>query len=132
MSFGKKFNDGSLAEATRNAHEEITSGSGAQLAQEFLLVHAVFKSFMTIDEDYGDFIIIKATDFGVGVDVDFTPGEAAALVELDDALFDYLAEMTSLAGIDNNFPRLRHAGSVAVLVEAFQPAECQARQRRIS
>jgi len=57
------------------------------------------KSFVAVDEDYGNLVVIEAPDFGVGVDVDFTPGEAAPLVELDDALFDDFAEMTSLAGI---------------------------------
>jgi hypothetical protein len=30
-------------------------------------------------------------------------------VELDDALFDDFAEMTSLAGVNEDFPRRRHA-----------------------
>jgi len=68
----------------------------------------VLKSFAAVDEDYGDLVVIEASDCGVGVYVDFTPGEAATPVELDDALFDDFAEMTSLAGINDDFPRLRH------------------------
>src|SRR5882762_5875996 len=84
-------------------------GSSAEFAQEFLFVHAVLKSFAAVDEDYGDLVGIEAPDFGVGVHVDFSPGEAAMLVELDDALFDDFTEMTSLAGINEDFPRLLHA-----------------------
>jgi hypothetical protein len=78
---------------------------GAQLAEEFLLVHAVLKCLAAVDEDYRDFVVIESPDFGVGVYVDFTPGEAAALVELDDTLLDDFAEMTSLAGIHDDFTR---------------------------
>jgi hypothetical protein len=70
----------------------------------------VLKSLAAIDKDHGDFVVIEAPAFGVGVYVDFTPGEAAPLVELDEALLDDFAEMTSLAGIHHDFPRLRHAG----------------------
>lgn len=96
------------------------SRSGGQFAEEFLLVHAVLKGLAAIDEDYGHFIVIEASHFGVGVDVDFTPGETASLVELDDALFDNLAEMTSLAGVNNDFPGLHHARKFIRLVTAFQ------------
>jgi len=84
-------------------------GSSAQFAQEFLFIHAVLEGFAAVDEDYGDLVGIEASDFGVGIHVDFSPGEAATLVQLDDALFDDFAEMTSLAGINEDFPRRRHA-----------------------
>ncbi len=113
MWFGRKFNDdmgpngrGARSHTRPFPHERSSS---AQLAQEFLLIHAVLEGFAAVDEDYGDLIGIEASDFGVGVDVDFSPGEAATLVQLDDALFDDFAEMTSLAGINEDFPRRRHA-----------------------
>src|ERR1017187_3377347 len=91
----------------------ITKGmppsSRAQFAQEFLFVHAVLKSFAAVDEDYGDFVVIEASDLGVGVDVDFPPGEAAPLVQLVEALLDDFAEMTSLAGVNDDFTQLRHS-----------------------
>jgi hypothetical protein len=74
-----------------------------------LFIHAVLEGFATVDEDYWDLVIVEAPDLGVGVYVDFSPGEAATLVQLDDALFDDFAEMTSLAGINEDFPRLLHA-----------------------
>jgi hypothetical protein len=83
--------------------------SSAQFAEKFLLVHAVLEGFAAVDEDYGDFVRVEASDFGIGVDVDLTPTVAAALLELDETLFDDFAEMTSLAGINYDFPRQRHA-----------------------
>jgi len=103
----------------RGARPYTSTSSSAQFAQEFLLVHAVFKSFAAVDEDYGDLVVIEAPDFGVGVYIDFTPGEAAPLVELDDALFDDFAEMTSLAGINDDFARLRHARECISLGAGF-------------
>src|SRR6267378_6464886 len=98
-----------LPQGTQGTQRTAERSSSAQFAQEFLFVHAVLKSFAAVDEDYGDLVGIEAPDFGVGVHVDFSPGEAAMLVELDDALFDDFAEMTSLAGINDDLPRLLHA-----------------------
>src|SRR6266481_7216616 len=98
-----------LPQGKRGTQRTAERSSRAQFAQEFLLIHVVLKSFATVDEDDGDFVCIEAANFGVGVDVNFSPGEAATLVELDDALLDDLAEMTSLAGINEDFPRRRHA-----------------------
>ena len=56
--------------------------SSAQLAKKFLLVHAVLESFSAVDEDHRDLIGIEASDFGVGIDVDFAPCEAATLWSL--------------------------------------------------
>jgi hypothetical protein len=79
----------------------------------------VLKGFAAIDENYGNLVVIAVPDFGVGVYVDFTPGEAATLVELDDALFDDLAEMTSLAGINDDFARLLHSKESSSLSAGF-------------
>jgi hypothetical protein len=79
----------------------------------------VLKGFAAIDEDYGNLVVITAPDFSVGVNVDFTPGEAATLVELDDALFDNLAEMTSFARINDDFTRLLHSKECSSLSAGF-------------
>jgi len=71
--------------------------SGAQLAQEFFLVQAVLERFAAVDEDYGNFVGVEATDFGVGVHVHFAPRKPATLVELDEALLDDFAQMAPLA-----------------------------------
>jgi hypothetical protein len=44
-------------------------------------------------------------------------------VQLDEALLDDLAEMTSLAGINDDFARLRHLMSLPVSVGAFQDTD---------
>ena len=77
-----------------------------------MLVHTVFESLVAIDEDDGDLVVVEAAEFGVGVYVHFSPAEAAAFMEFDEAFLDDFAEMTSLAGINDNFPGLRHGGGV--------------------
>jgi hypothetical protein len=100
--------------------------SRGQLAQKFLLIHAVFKCLLPVDEYHGNLVVIEAPDFGVGVHVDFTPAKATTLVELNQALLDDFAEMTSLAGIDHDFPRLRHARECSSLGARSPTPECQA------
>src|ERR1700676_4156153 len=104
---------------TQGTQRTAERSSSAQFAQKFLFVHAVLKSFAAVDEDYGDLVGIEAPDFGVGVDVDFPPGEAATLVQLDEALLDDFAEMTSLARINEDFPRRRHARECSSLGAGF-------------
>jgi hypothetical protein len=104
---------------TQGTQGTAVRSSSAQLAQEFLLIHAVLKCFAPVDEDYWDLVGIEPPDFGVRVHVDFSPGEAATLVQLDDALLDDFAEMTSLAGINEDFPRRRHAREFISLDAGF-------------
>lgn len=92
---------------------------GAQLAQEFLFIHAILERFAAVNENYGDLVVIEAAGLGVGVHVDFSPGEAATFVQLDQALFDDFAEMTSLAGINDDFTRLRHSRECSSLPAGF-------------
>src|SRR5580765_8159598 len=86
-----------------------------QLAQEVVLVHAIFESFAAINEDDGDFITELAAQAVVGVHVHFAPGEAATAMELGESFLDDFAEMAALAGIDDHFGRLRHERSLAVI-----------------
>lgn len=83
--------------------------SSPQLAQKFLLVHTVLESLAPVDKHHGDLIVIKPSDFGVGVHVDLTPGKAASLMQLFDLFLNDFAEMTPLAGINDDLARLRHA-----------------------
>jgi len=95
----------------------------AQFAQELLLVHVVLKCFAAVDENYRDLVSIAATDFGVGVNIDFPPVEAAALLQFDQALLDDFAEMTSLAGINDDFPSLAHSRSLPVSRQGLQDTD---------
>src|ERR1700746_737627 len=94
---------------TQGTQRTAERSSSAQFAEEFLFIHVVLKGFAAVDEDYWHFVIVEAAEFSVGVHVDFPPSEAATLVQLDDALLDDFAEMTSFAGINEDFPRRRHA-----------------------
>jgi hypothetical protein len=79
----------------------------------------VLESSAAIDEDYRDLVGVEVPDFRVGIDVDFTPGKAAPLVELDEALLDDFAKMASLAGINHDFARLCHAREFISLRAGF-------------
>jgi hypothetical protein len=79
----------------------------------------VLESFAAVDEDYRNLVVIEAPGLGIGVYVDFAPGEAATLLELDDTLFDDFAEMTSLAGINDDLARLHHARQCSSLSAGF-------------
>jgi hypothetical protein len=96
-------------QAPRPSGRRHNFSSSAQFAEKFLLVHPVLKSLSSVDENHGNFIVIQASDFGIGVHVDFTPAKTAPLVQFDDALLDDFAEMASLAGINHDFAKLRHA-----------------------
>jgi hypothetical protein len=69
----------------------------------------VLEGFAAVDEDDRNFVGVEAPDFSIGVYVDLTPAVAAPFLQFDEALFNDFAEMTSLAGINDDFPRLRHA-----------------------
>lgn len=110
---------------------EISSSSrrsGAEFAEEFFFVHAVLEGFAAVDEDYGDFVGIEAADFGVGVYVNFTPVKAAALLEFDEALLDDFAEMTALAGIDDDLPSRIHRREFSSLRPSYQGTESVSRR----
>jgi hypothetical protein len=86
--------------------------STGKFAKEFLFIHAVLERLAAIDKDYGNLIVVFATQSGVRVDVDLPPLEAAAAMKLDEALLDDFAEMTSLAGIYDDVARLHGRRSV--------------------
>ena len=84
-----------------------------ELPQKLLFVHAVLERFATVDEDDGDLVVVLAAEVGIGVNIHIAPLKAAALVKFDEALLDDFAEMTPLAGINDDFPVLHNSGSVA-------------------
>jgi hypothetical protein len=71
-----------------------------ELSQEFLLVHVIFESFTTIDEDDRDLVIELTAKFGVGVYVDVLPGESSAARKLGQTFFHHFTQVAALAGID--------------------------------
>lgn len=79
-----------------------------EFAQEFALVHAVFEGLAAVDEDDGNFIGELAAEVFVGVDVNFAPLKASAALQLDERLFDDLAQVAALAGIHYDVASGRH------------------------
>ena len=84
----------------------------SQLAEEFLLVHAVLESFATIDEDHGDFVIELPAKFGVGVNVNVAPGKTATAGEFGQTFFYNLTKMAPFTGVNHDVAKLWHAGRV--------------------
>lgn len=72
----------------------------------------VLEGFAAVDEDDGNLVSELAAKLIISVDVNFLPIEAAMSLELAQALLDDFAEMTALAGIENDLPGLRHGASV--------------------
>jgi hypothetical protein len=90
--------------------EKVSAG---QFAQEFALVHVVFEGLVAVDEDDGDFVGKSTAQFVVAFDVNFPPGKAAAAMQFGQRLLDDLTEVAALAGVDDDFTRLRHGRSLA-------------------
>jgi hypothetical protein len=90
-----------------------------EFAEEFPLVHVVFEGFAAVDEDDGDFIVKLAPDFVIGINVDFTPGEAALTGKLDQAFLDDFAEMASLAGVNHDLAGIWHGRDSSVSAVQF-------------
>src|SRR6185437_12413273 len=80
-------------------------GLAGQLAQEFLLVHAVFERLAAVNKDHRNFVGEAPAQVVVGVNIDLTPTEAAAALQLGEALFHDLAEVASPPGIHHYFSR---------------------------
>jgi len=81
----------------------------SQLTQEILFAHTVFEGFSSVDEHNRDFVIELATQFEVRIDIDFPPRKASPARELGETLFHDLAEVTTLAGVDDDVARFWHA-----------------------
>jgi len=90
-----------------------------EFAEEFPLVHVVLEGFAAVDEDDGDFIVKLAADFVIGINVDFTPGEAAMAGKLDQAFLDDFAEMASLAGVNHDLAGVWHGRDFSVSAVQF-------------
>ena len=84
--------------------------SAGEFAEEVGFVHAVLEGFAAVDEDDGDFVGEFAAELFVAVDVDVLPGEAAAAMQFGQGFFDDLAEVTSLAGVDDDLAEFGHCG----------------------
>src|SRR5579864_715058 len=92
-------------------HQSSIPVSADKLAQEILLVHAVFESFFAVNKDHGDLVGELAAEEIVGVHINLLPGELRLAGELGERLFNYLAKVAALAGIEDDL--VRHGQSLA-------------------
>ncbi len=74
-----------------------------------MFVHAVLECFASVDEDDGNFVIELTSEFGVGIDVNLLPGEAAATGELGKTLLHDLTKMAALPRVNHNVVSGWHA-----------------------
>jgi hypothetical protein len=79
-----------------------------EFAQEFPFVHAVLEGLAAVDKNDRHFVVKLTAKLGVGIDINFAPGETAATRELRKALFDDFTEVTSSAGVHYDGAGLRH------------------------
>jgi len=101
-----------VTEITRERCGRNETALAGQLPQELAFVHVVLEGFAAVDEDDGDFVVVLTAEFRVFVNIDFQPSEAAVARELGQALFHHFAQVTALAGIDDDTTRLWHAGRI--------------------
>jgi len=87
-------------------------GSVRELPQKLLLIHAVLESLPPVDEHDRHFVIELPPQFAVTIHIHIFPGEAAAALELRQALLHHLAQMATLAGVNHDLAGLRHAAIV--------------------
>jgi hypothetical protein len=90
----------------------MTGWLAGELAEEFLLVHAVLEGFAPVDEDDWNFIVELAAQFVIGVDVDLVPGETAAARKFAEALFHHFTQVASFARVDDNTAEIWHASVI--------------------
>ena len=96
------------------------------LPQKFLLIHVVFECFPAVDHNDRHLVVVTMAEFVTGVHVNLTPSEAAAFVELDEALLDDFAEMTAPAGVNDYLaPRLHREVQCSSREGSFQARRCK-------
>jgi hypothetical protein len=80
----------------------------SELAEEFVLVHAVFEGFTPVDKNHGNFVGELATELIVRVHVNFLPGKTTTAMKL----LDDLAQVAAFAAVHDDFAGHGHGRSV--------------------
>ena len=83
-----------------------------EFTQKILFAHSILEGFSSIDEDDRNFIVELAPQLEVGIDINFAPGKASLAGELGETLFHHFAQMTTLAGVDDDAARVWHAEEI--------------------
>jgi hypothetical protein len=86
--------------------------SRAQATQKFALIHPVFERFFAVNEHDWNFVRELPPKLLVRIDIHAAPGESTTSVQLLQALFDDVAQVTPSSGIQNHLGRAIHATKV--------------------
>jgi len=86
-----------------------------EFAQEFAFVHAVLEGFAAIDEYDGDFVVVLAAEFLIGVDIDLAPSEGAVARKFGETFLDDFAEVASSTGVHHDIAGFRHMGDFSAV-----------------
>jgi hypothetical protein len=86
--------------------------STRQFSEEFLLVKPVLEGFTAIDENHRNFVGKLPTELVIRLDVYFAPVEPAPAFEFREGLLHDLTQMTTSAGIDDDFAQEGHLAGV--------------------
>jgi hypothetical protein len=85
-----------------------------QLAEKFLLIHAVLEGFASVDEDDRDFVVELPPEFTVAIHIYFVPDEAPAARKFAKTLFHHFAQMAALSRVNHDLSLLQHEWIVAL------------------
>jgi hypothetical protein len=96
-----------------------------EFAEELAFVHAVFEGFAAVNEYNRDFVGKLAAKLFVGVNINFPPVKQAAALQLDQAFFDDLAKMATLAGIDEDLAGDVHERESSSFGAIFNQTNCK-------
>ena len=66
-------------------------------------VHVVLERLASINENYGDLIVVPLQQLRIGIDVHFAPLKVGIALELGKRLLHDVTKMTSLTRIHHNF-----------------------------
>jgi len=77
--------------------------SPRQRPQKPLPVHVILERFTSIDEDYGNLVVVLLLQLGICIDVHLVPFEVGIALELRERLFHDLTKMASFTRIHHDF-----------------------------
>lgn len=98
------------------AHRRIVAqvlASPCERSQKLARIHAIFERLPSIDKDDGDLIVIFLAQFRIAIDIHLAPLKIGFRLDPVERLFDYVAEMASLAGINYYVVHMQIVNTVA-------------------
>jgi hypothetical protein len=98
---------------------------GSEFAEELAFVHAVFEGFAAVNEYNRDFVGKLPAKLFVGVNINFPPVKQAAALQLDQAFFNDLAKMATLAGVDEDLAGDVHERECSSFGAIFHQTNCK-------